>query len=203
MADILTVGAFDKILNGSDLAKDIGGLIFDYLSPSNLHRLKCTCKRMKVALEPYIAGRFSINGHLTRFFKNPQEFRSLQARTATLISGSNALQFFNRLTYEDSDLDLYAHYDHRHEIGHWLIQNGSVYKPNSVQDPDFDIACQNCIHPELESQYNMRGVSAVLNFTKVPSQGAAELKVQMIVACHAPIDAILDFHSSKLFILCS
>lgn len=45
---------------------------------------------------------FDINRCLSRFFTSPSAFRSLQARTGTLISGSIALQFLDRVRYHDT-----------------------------------------------------------------------------------------------------
>ena len=52
--------------------------------------------------------KYIINNHLSRFFPDPIVFRSLQARTANLVSGSNALQFSDRTSYEEADTDVYV-----------------------------------------------------------------------------------------------
>ena len=179
--------------------------IFDFASPGTLFCFKRTCKRAKTAVESYFRRAFNINRHLSQFFDNPHDFRSLQARTCTLISGSNALQFFNRVRYEGSDLDLYAYYEHRLEVGHWLIRNGFAFQPASWQNEDFDIASRNCKHtsepdpPGERLKYHTQGVIAVFTFTKDhPEEEDAELKVQVVVALKAPMDVVMDFHSSKL-----
>ena len=182
-------------------------LIFGSSSPGSLFCLKCTCKTAQAAVDSYFGRAFNINRHLLRFFDNPQDFRSLQARTATLISGSNALQFFNRTIYADSDLDLYTFYEHRLEVGQWLIQNGFAFRPTSKQNANFEVASRNSnryggLEPVDELlKYHTEGVSSVFTFTKTPHEGEAELKVQVVVASLAPMAVVLNFHSSEPSIL--
>jgi hypothetical protein len=52
------------------------------------------------------ARTYSIHRLLRPFLDRPVVFRCLQARTGTLISRSNALNFFDRMRYQDSHLDL-------------------------------------------------------------------------------------------------
>ncbi|KAI1415796.1 hypothetical protein F5Y13DRAFT_186651 [Hypoxylon sp. FL1857] len=49
---------------------------------------------------------FDINSKLARFIQNPTRFRSQLGRSDALISGSFALQFFERTVWLDSDLDI-------------------------------------------------------------------------------------------------
>ncbi len=182
-------------------------LVFEASSPGSLFRLRRTCRLGRTAVDDYLPRAFKINSHFERFFDNPEAFRSLQARTATLVSGSSALQFFNRTTYEGSDLDLYTYYQHRQEVGQWLIQNGYVFQPNSMQDSDPDTALRKCVdledlHDRLK--YHMKGVAYVFTFTKPsPRDASKKLQVQVVVASSyaSPMAVILNFHSSKSFTL--
>ncbi|KAG1756597.1 uncharacterized protein EDB91DRAFT_1332401 [Suillus paluster] len=81
---------------------------------------------------------YNINRHLSRYFPDPLEFCSLQARTGLDISGSNALQFLDRSFYPKSDLDLYAHPGHVYEAMEWLEFVGYNFEPDSNQDQDED-----------------------------------------------------------------
>src|SRR5882762_8146146 len=76
-------------------------------SPVTIIRLSWTCRAVRNIVEWYVQHTFDINRHLSRYFPDPKAFRSVQARTATLIGGSNALQFLDRTVYENADLDLY------------------------------------------------------------------------------------------------
>lgn len=91
--------------------------IFSQASPAGSILLSRTCRDARYANRDFNNRAFNINRHLGRFFKDPKGFRSLQARTGTLISGSNALQFFDRTYYPESDMDLFAHRGHSREIG--------------------------------------------------------------------------------------
>ncbi|THG97736.1 hypothetical protein EW026_g4321 [Hermanssonia centrifuga] len=173
-------------------------IIFDFASPATLFRLAQTCQQARFAIQHYIRKTFDINKHLLRFFKDPLAFRSLQARTGTLISGSSALQFFDRTFYPESDLDLYVFLHERDEVGQWLISQGYTFIPNSIQDPDFAIEVlrartQMNTHPYTR----MRGVSTIYTFKKPSAHDSAnDLKVQIIVAFRSPMEVILNFHST-------
>ncbi|EIW73751.1 hypothetical protein CONPUDRAFT_160756 [Coniophora puteana RWD-64-598 SS2] len=70
--------------------------IFSCLSPRELIRVSRTCQVAHDAFQSFIHRAYNINRHLSRFLTDPISFQSLQARTGTLISGSNALQFLDR-----------------------------------------------------------------------------------------------------------
>ncbi|KAG1758073.1 hypothetical protein EDD22DRAFT_784371 [Suillus occidentalis] len=67
--------------------------------------------------------------YLSRYFSDPLQFRSLQARTGLVMSGSNALQFVDHTSYPESDLDLYAHPGHLYELMEWLESIGYNLTP--------------------------------------------------------------------------
>ena len=117
-----------------------------------------------------------------------------------MISGSAALQFFNRCTYSGSGLDIYAHMRHRLEVGSWLICEGYAFVPNSKQEPVFYDAARSKIVVENKADYFMRGVAGVFNFVKKGKEcpgDEAERKVQLIIAARTPMEIILYYHSSE------
>lgn len=188
----------DKIIT-NDLIYD---LIFLYASPASILRLSRTCQPCFAAVQSYIPRAYNINRHLSRFFQDPLAFRSLQARTGTVVSGSNALQFFDRSFYPESDLDIYIPPRYKVEVGEWLLSVGYKFVPNTQQKPTFEEAVNDQDtdddgYEEGSGPYSMKGVSRVFTFTKPshvdPSQ---ELKVQAIVASLTPMEIILLFHSS-------
>ncbi|EIW61531.1 uncharacterized protein TRAVEDRAFT_27113 [Trametes versicolor FP-101664 SS1] len=142
----------------------------------------------------------------------------MQARTGTLVSGSSALQFFDRTLYPESDLDLYVHARHRREVGRWLVEEGYAFAPTEHQDPRFEVEVVHGMTTREDGIYSMPGVAAILTFTKpAPRLGAQRvvaeeseeelevqleereprpLKVQIIVAKNTPMEAILAFHST-------
>lgn len=184
----------DKILT-NDLLLD---LVLDDVSHGNLYCLKRTCKHAQAVIEAYIHREFNINRHLLRFFEEPLEFRSLQARTATLISRSSTLQFLDRVTHDDSDLNLYVFFQHRLEVGRWLMKNGYAYELMRGQEQKFSTTSAKCWRKNSTD-----GVSNSFYFIHQSrlSDSGEKLWIQLVVASNAPMDVILKLHSSKLSIL--
>ncbi|PIL32290.1 hypothetical protein GSI_05535 [Ganoderma sinense ZZ0214-1] len=145
-----------------------------------------------------MAEAFSVDKCLARFFPDPLAFRRIQARTSTLISGSFALQLFDRTSYPSSDLDLYLHLEHRRTVGRWLIDEaGYSFFPYRGQEEDFESAV---LHKTSRRgiSYAMPGVADILTFRKGHLDDAI-LKVQLIVARRTPMEVVLGFHSMASF----
>ncbi|KAI0716941.1 hypothetical protein C8Q76DRAFT_617621 [Earliella scabrosa] len=141
---------------------------------------------------------FNINKSLSRFFLHPSSFRSLQARTGTLISGSTALQFFDRSFYPDTGLDIFVHKPHRREVGRWLLGAGYDFVPEPHQDPDFEIAILDAISTAADGHgfHALDGIASILNFAKSSLEEDKTMKVHMIVAENTPMEVILSTHST-------
>ncbi|KAI0722521.1 hypothetical protein C8Q76DRAFT_645374 [Earliella scabrosa] len=197
--------------------------IFSRLPPSALLRLSRTCRTAYSAVSIYTRAAYNIDRLLSRFFPSSlalhphlharaRAFRSLQARTGTLVSGSVALQFFDRVVWHESDLDLYVHMRHRREVGVWLMAEGYKYKAMDFQDPRFEVEIAECVKRRPNGIYSMPGVMAILTFVRPvpPTPGDSEtvageaegqsapreLKVQVIIAKNTPMEVILGFHST-------
>lgn len=194
--------------------------ILSGLSPVTLLLLSRTCRAAYHAVSSFKGTAYNIDRLISRFFPSSllthshlharaRAFRSLQARTGTLISGSVALQFFDRQVWTESDLDLYVHMRHRREVGMWLMEEGYKFKPTEFQNPRFDVEVLECVARRPNGIYSMPGVMAILTFVKpLPRSRTAaaaeggdvqtpqELKVQVIVAKNTPMEVILGFHSS-------
>uniref|UniRef100_A0A5K1K394 Cell surface hydrophobicity-associated protein n=1 Tax=Ganoderma boninense TaxID=34458 RepID=A0A5K1K394_9APHY len=161
--------------------------IYDRLSAADLVRLSSTCRTAHASIQAYIRSAFNIDRLLSRFFPpatpgcsttcalehthteehaRARAFRSLQAATGTLVSGSAALQFFDRQVWPESDLDLYAYARHRREVGRWLIAEGYRYKPSRFQHPSFEIEVKQCVVARPNGIYSMPGVLAIFTFVK-------------------------------------
>ena len=186
-------------------------LVLWFCDPFTLLRFARTCRAAHTAVQSHIARAYNINTHLAHFFSNPLAFRSLQARTGALISGSNALQFLARTHYPDADLDIYCAYPDRAQICEWLVRNEDyAFHPQMRQDPSLDVALNQARVPDAApplSTYNsFKAVSGVYTFTKriTTANGmATRYKVQVIVAYRCPIEPIFDFHSSAFQSTCA
>jgi hypothetical protein len=156
--------------------------ILSFSSPVSIFRFARVSKRAYFATQSYIRHTYNINQHLSRFFPDPIAFRSLQARSATLISGSNALQFFDRTFYPESDLDLYVYRRFSSEIGKFLFQAGYEFKPSDRQNKDLDIATRES-NPALDTTpYPTTGIRTIFSFSKKKGSGGQEIKIQMVIA---------------------
>ena len=53
--------------------------------------------------------QWNIDVKLSRFVDHPKAFRAQMAANQALVSGSFAIQFFGRVVFTDSDLDVFIH----------------------------------------------------------------------------------------------
>ncbi|KAG9314972.1 hypothetical protein JVU11DRAFT_4081 [Chiua virens] len=182
--------------------------IFSRISLYALVQLALTCRVTHLAVAEYKTRAFSINRHLSRYFSDPIAFRSLQAKTNTLISGSNALQFLDRSFYPESDLDLYTHPGHSFEVAQFLVETeGYKFVPSSHRRKDWREAIRNNwngtvrrIRKNLDNKiYPLEGIKHVFTFQKIGTSEQETLKIQVIETTASPVEAILSFHSSELF----
>ncbi|KAH8092536.1 hypothetical protein BXZ70DRAFT_898267 [Cristinia sonorae] len=186
--------------------------IFDNLTPLEFMRLGRTCQRARAVVLRFVDQKFGskINDSLMRFFDDPVAFRSLQARTGTLISGSTALQFFDRTSYPNSDLDLYIHPQFDRDVLLWLTDNGYTFVPEEEQPARLEDAIETgrrvsrliaqglgWIIPHRQGEYHFKTIQSVYSFRKPsPVENEPDIRVQCMIAVHAPLEVILSFHST-------
>ena len=192
-------------------AIELEEIVLGFLSPKELISYGQTSRAHKRAVNDYIQRSFRVNRVLDRYF-TPTEigyFRYLQSRSQMFISGSTALQFFTRMTYPDSDLDIYVEHRYRETIALWLVSIGYEFRPRKGLPPKLenakvllemkkkwepDYTSVSPSHPFFESistGYFGRGVANVYNFVR----GAR--KIQLITSNHSPLEIVLNFHSSE------
>lgn len=182
-------------------------IIFACLPPRSLVQVSLTCRAAYFAVASFKSRAFNVNRHLSRYFTDPIAFRSLQAKTNTLISGSNALQFLDRTFYPEADLDVYTHPGHSLEVAQFLIAEGYQYVPRESQERDWMMAIKGdwdgmqrrvTVTRGQETAYPMTDIHAVWSFEK---QGVNQehLTIQIIEASSSPLESILGFHSSTSF----
>jgi len=131
-------------------------------------------------------------------FQEILRFRELQATTGAIISGSTALQFFDRTIYANSDLDLYVQHDCACDLALWLESIGYMFVPlendnfqtlqmSLDKSPDFDPT-----DITFDNEY-CDGV-IILNFMKEDHPS-----IQVITSRGPPLGMVLQFHSSGFF----
>ena len=177
--------------------------LLDALSPRELLRYSRTCKTAYSIVEDYRKRAFCVDRLLLRYF-TPAEitrFRELQYLTGALISGSTALQFLDRDTYPDSDLDVYVQYRFIRPLTEWLVQIGYKYKPLSDSSELATLDAAFVAEPPERQWFpyamdifgeDYSKSTLVFNFEKRHPQRI----IQLITSFNCPIQCILDFHSS-------
>ena len=192
--------------------ENIDVCVLDALSPGELLRYSRTCKAAESNVQEYMKHAFCVDRLLSRYF-TPTEilrFRELQCLTGALISGSTAVQFFDRATYPDSDLDVYVEHRLVRPLAEWLVEIGYKYTPLSQSanmatlDAAFGTNPPERGHvPEVAAEdvffsgQHYAKSSLVLNFEKKHPQRV----IQLITSLTCPLQSILDFHSSTSSIL--
>lgn len=178
-------------------------VILSCLSPRSLVWLALTCRAAYLAVADFKSRAYNVNRHFSRYFTDPIAFRSLQAKTNTLVSGSDALQFLDRTFYPESDLDIYTHPGHSFEVAQFLVEaQGYQFAPRGTQEEewkdeitdDWDGTVRRISRGRNEG-YPLEGINGVWTFKKTGTKEET-LKVQIIEASSSPVEAILDFHSS-------
>jgi hypothetical protein len=83
-------------------------VIFSCLHPGQRVQLKRVDKAASAAIDHFHRRAHNVNSFLKQYFEDSIAFRSLQARTGAVVSGSAVLQILDQTVYPDSDLDIYV-----------------------------------------------------------------------------------------------
>jgi hypothetical protein len=105
----------------------------DCLNTKSVLALSSTSSAIRTSIRE---NEWNINRKLKRFVKELVAFRTLLGRHNGLISGSFALQFFERVTFKCSGLDLFFDIDSGYEkmIDHLVTQESYVVKEKLIHD---------------------------------------------------------------------
>lgn len=184
-------------LFSSKLDSTTHDLLFSCLSVLDLVNISKVNRTASSAVKSYRKRAYNIAKFLSRYFTDDfvHRFRFVQARTGMLISGSAALQFFDRTFYKNSDLDLYVEHRHCSEAAHFLITAGYQFRPRQGQG-GLDSEILELAHYWEEhdwdvSAYMNDSICGVFTFEK------GDNKIQLITARESPLNIILAFHSSR------
>ncbi|KAJ8081044.1 hypothetical protein PM082_017884 [Marasmius tenuissimus] len=176
--------------------------IFSCLDPPDIISYSRTCREAYLQVQMYWTRALCIYRLLSRFFSEDEarQFRAVQALTGTLISGSMALQFFNRTLYPGSDLDIYVEHRYCEPVAVFLRSIGYKYEPNSTQNSSLWKAIMKATdnlrrgvdvtYDEEMQDVSERGFAGVFNMMR------GEQKIQLITAKNSPMDIVLNFHST-------
>ncbi|KAL9580239.1 MAG: hypothetical protein Q9212_004611 [Teloschistes hypoglaucus] len=82
--------------------------ICSFLPIGDLVNLTRTCRQLSSLYQNLLPAQWNVDRRLLGFVNDPKALRSFMGKHDVLISGSFAIQFFERVTWKESDLDLYA-----------------------------------------------------------------------------------------------
>ncbi|KAL1671685.1 hypothetical protein EV122DRAFT_284695 [Schizophyllum commune] len=155
------------------------------------------CRDTRRAVTDYSSLAFQVKYALEPFMdhKDVVLFREVLRDTGAVISGAVALHFFNRVTVQDTPLEIYVERTHTMEVALFFQYIGYQYRPRERQEAILADA-----HSLAINRFNLRNAAiselySILDmFTLV--RGDTEVKIMMVV--DSALDAILDFHSSPV-----
>jgi len=178
--------------------------LLSFLSVRRLYVIGRTSKTLKSVLEAYTTIAWDLNRRFKPWFSDIKGFRRALHEANGVVSGSQALQFFDRDYYPDSDMDIFVRAGGVETMSKWLTRHSYTYKDESLSQSN--ISLKERIFAlsarAIESKSNTdRPMLGVFNFTK-PKRGKTEkrgvFKVQVIAVDIEPIKYILfEFHSSE------
>lgn len=105
----------------------------------------------------------------------------MQADTRLVISGSFALQFFSRITYDSSDMDLYVDSRGRKRVCFFLVNEaGYKFQPTSAQSDDLDVA-MDPFHWRDNEYPNFLGIGTILTFERNFKRKSRRIQLMLIL----------------------
>ncbi|KAK0457423.1 uncharacterized protein EV420DRAFT_1335334 [Desarmillaria tabescens] len=176
-----------------DLPPEVYALILSYLSPLDVICFGRVDRKRKTIVESYFWSEFI--QLMVSYFSEPEllEFRLIQAKTGTLISGSTVLQFLERTTYPDSDLDIYTPFMYAREVGEFFLRIGYQFCPRESQIKPFHEIAEDINQRVVEQEvYNLRGIMQVYDLDRNGK------KIQLMSALNSPMDIILAYHCTTV-----
>ena len=173
--------------------------ILGMLSPLDLVYLSRVSVADYLLISAYWAEVFSVQRALLPFFSSPERvegFRRLMLQTEALISGSLAIQIFDRAHWSDSDLDIYVEHRRAFPMLCWLRFIADYDEPTrrgtKMSHPSRTDTFILPYGPSRAYFYaDSKAIVQVLDFY------VGERKIQLITTTREPLEAILSFTLSK------
>ncbi|KAL1750360.1 hypothetical protein FB107DRAFT_279706 [Schizophyllum commune] len=168
------------------------------MSLTDLINYSRVCKDTNRAVSAYARTAYQLHRCLLPFMDrtDADRLRLLMRSTGAIISGSVALQFFTRETMYPCDLDLYTDRFRAPDIFAFVLGLGYVYLPREGQHPVLKHALTRADNEEVVRDtliYDKESLLDAFSFVRPCSPNTI---IQVMVAAHSPIDAVLDFHST-------
>lgn len=171
--------------------------IFDYCSTVTLFRLSRVCRVSHDALQSYLQRAFNVDRLLSHYFDRPDAFRSLQARTDTVISGAAAVDFLARSRWDPNlVLQICVPRDHLKDVGDWIQDSGYVFQPDRGHPDAFELAIDEIgdRYEQMEScgQW-VGGIAGAYTFVNSAARPGSNkcVEIRLVAALRSPVEVVL------------
>ncbi|QDS77712.1 hypothetical protein FKW77_004048 [Venturia effusa] len=157
------------------------------LPASDVFSLQRVCKATAPIYKELQRTGWNVDKRLGRFFRDPVLFRWTLGINDALVSGSFALQFFERVMWKESDLDIFvqegAGFDNM--CSHLIEKEGYALQSHQAQ--------------EQLRHYHVDLLVEIKTFVRSPSDTDLYRKVQVISTSSIPIKSIIcGFYTTAL-----
>lgn len=186
------------------LPEDITFRIFTFCGLQEILAMDTACWLTRTLVWCYIRRVWSFDLRFKLWFSDVRSFQRMLCRCRAIVSGSLALQFFHRVHYPNSDMDIYVHHAGIKVVTNWIAgegyvlssgRGGSDVMPPHIQDVSMDVYHANSTF-----------ITAIMNYDKheVHWNGTIRRRrVQVIGVSVHPLQHILhEYHSSRFIPLC-
>ncbi|KAF7902235.1 hypothetical protein EAF00_002138 [Botryotinia globosa] len=165
--------------------------IFDnictHLDPNEILLLRATTKQLSPLFESLFKTQWNINRQLKRFIEDPITFRSKLATYNAVISGSFALQFFERRFWKESDLDIYVNGSDdsgsHDQLDEHLVNSEGYNLQAAKEDEDNDLHAY---------AGHLSDILEVKTYLKTNLTEERPLQIQLIFTTDTPWKAIIN-----------
>ncbi|KAJ7490408.1 hypothetical protein B0H11DRAFT_1912374 [Mycena galericulata] len=147
---------------------------------------------------------WDIDKHFDSWFRQPKKFRPMLQVCGAVVSGSQILQFLDRTSYPDSDLDIFLRIGGVKKMGNWLTAQGYRLASNTanyttlgrqILRSSYQLMTLPTNSPPktpIRGVYNYRRFIGSWNDLRIQ-------KIQLVCVDMDPIHHILfDFHSTAV-----
>ena len=136
-----------------DVFFPITSRICDFLSILDIVYLSRTCKGLRSLYQSLIPHKWDIDRILQPFIDDPKAFRSQLGENDALVSGSLALQFFERRSWDEDGIEIFVEEGSMGDSMVEYLQSREGYlfsnaETNQQRDPDHRQFCTSVCHQE-------------------------------------------------------
>lgn len=182
------------------LPNDVIFRILSFCGIKDLLVLNSTCWLTRVLVKFYIRHVWSFDLRFRVWFHDVRGFQRLLRLHRAVVSGSLAVQFFDRVYYPEGTLDIYVYHTNIRYIAEWMASEGYILAYGNIR-PDI----KKCLRTKSIEPYreNLNGTSitVVLNYYKHEvfwDSTPHTRRIQIIgVECHPVRHILQEFHTSK------